>query len=66
MIEFNAIYSNVYQLPTLYFLIYNINQGITLISFEDFLHDMKKNKNYTNDFVSKNYEISKTVFKILT
>ncbi len=61
MIEFNVIYFDVYQLPTLYFIIYKVEEGNRLISFDEFLTNMKRSRNYTNDFVSKNYEISKTV-----
>ena len=61
MIEFNVIYSDVYELPTLYFLIYKIDEGSRLVSFEEFKTTFEKSKGYSNEFVSKNYEISKIV-----
>ncbi len=61
MIEFNVIYSDVYQLPTLYYLIYKIDYCNRLVSFEEFKSTFEKSKGYSNDFVLKNYEISKTV-----
>jgi hypothetical protein len=61
LIEFNVIYSDVYELPTLYFLIYKINEGNRLVSFEEFKTVFENSKGFSNEFVSKNYEISKTV-----
>ncbi len=61
LIEFNIIYSDVYQLPTLYFIIYDLEQNNKLVSFEEFKTNLKNNRGYTNDFVSNNYEITQTV-----
>ena len=61
LIEFNIIYSDVYQLPTLYFIIYDLEESNRLVSFEEFKTNSKNNRGYTNDFVSNNYEITQTV-----
>jgi hypothetical protein len=62
LIEFNVIYSEVYQMPTAYFTILNLENN-SIISFDDFLKLQKYNSevDMKNNFVSKGYEISKTV-----
>ena len=56
MIEFNVIYSEVYQMPTLYFIITNLELN-KLISFDEYL----KQSNTEDNFFYKNYEVSKVV-----
>jgi hypothetical protein len=66
IIEFNIFYSEVYQTPTAYFTILNLDNN-NLTTFEDFLKLLIKNseKYLKYNFVSSGYEISKTVnFKL--
>jgi hypothetical protein len=62
IIELNIIYSEVYQMPTVYFLINN-NDTNKIINFDDYL-DLNKYKadHSHSDFLNKSYEISKIVF----
>lgn len=58
MIELDIIYSDVYQMPTIYFIINDINEN-RVINFEDYIEKTKIDINL--DSVYKNFEISKTV-----
>jgi hypothetical protein len=60
MIEFNIIYSEVYETPTLYFLITDLELN-NLVNFDDYLIKLDKQENSAS-FANKNYEVSKIVF----
>jgi hypothetical protein len=59
MIEFNIIYSDVYETPTLYFLITDLELN-NLVSFDNYLIQLNKQENSAS-FAFKNYEVSKIV-----
>lgn len=64
ILEFNIIFSEIYQMPTVYFLITDISNN-TFIKFEEYINIIKESVDFNSDFIQKNYEISKIVINIL-
>jgi hypothetical protein len=60
LIEMNIIYSEVYMMPTLYFLIYDKTQN-KYIEVEEYFGIIKRKGNESSVFILKSYEILKTV-----
>jgi hypothetical protein len=60
LLEFNIIYSEVYQMPTAYFSIINLEKN-NPVNFDDFIKLSNKDIYSNNDFISKGYEVSRVV-----
>lgn len=70
LIQFDVIYSEIYQMPSSYFIITqlpNEEREAKIIKFEEYLEKIKDNTeekiSTVSDFISKGFEVSKTVSK---
>ena len=60
LLEFNIIYSEVYQMPTAYFLLLNLENN-NPVNFDDFIKLSNRDIYSKNNFILKGYEVSRVV-----
>ncbi len=58
MLEINVIYSEVYQMPTVYFIITDLDEN-KIINFDDYMIRITKGADI--EILKKNFEVSRTV-----